>query len=106
MPLNPAELIQQNQHEYTISGAVDFLTAPALVQTSLDFFKGYKSAETVTVDLSKVSSCNSAGLALMLEMVKNAQKNNITLRFENLPDTLLTIAKAYGVEKEIRDICK
>ena len=40
----------------------------------------------------------------MLEIVKQAKANNIAVKFINLPDTLLTIAKAYGVESEIRDI--
>ncbi len=65
-----------------------------------------KNAATITTDLSKITDCNSAGLALLLEMVKHARLNNIVLHFENLPDTLLTIAKANGVESERRDLCK
>lgn len=103
-----AELIQQSQQKYIISGIVDFITAPDLMRRMSVFFKSCKksAAETISVDLSQITDCNSAGLSLMLEMSKQAGDNNIKLQFENLPETLLTIAKAYGVESEIRELCQ
>ena len=113
MQLNQAEIIQQNQQKYLISGAVDFSTLPGLMQRASDFFKSHKKSApanvstnadaSITMDLSKITACNSAGLALILEMVRQAGNHNIELHFKNLPETLLTIAKAYGVEDEIRD---
>ena len=110
MQLNQAEIIQQNQQKYLISGAVDFSTVPGLMQQVSAFFKSYKKSATddadasITMDLSKITVCNSAGLALILEMVRQAHNHNIELHFENWPVTLLTIAKAYGVDDEIRDL--
>lgn len=111
MQLSQAEITQQSQQQYLISGTVDFSTVPDLMRRAKNFLKtasnhvaGQTASEKVSVDLSEITDCNSAGLALMLEMVKHARSNNIELHFENLPGTLLTIAKAYGVEDEIRDI--
>ncbi len=110
MQLNQAEIIQQNQQKYLISGAVDFSTVPDLMQQVSAFFKSYKksaaddAAASITMDLSKITVCNSAGLALILEMVRQAHNQNIELHFKNWPVTLLTIAKAYGVDDEIRDL--
>ncbi len=110
MQLNQAEIIQQNQQKYLISGAVDFSTVPDLIQRVTYFFKSLNKSASANasgeagftiVDLSKITVCNSAGLALVLEMVKQARNHNITLHFENLPETLLTIAKAYGIEEQI-----
>jgi phospholipid transport system transporter-binding protein len=102
---NQAEITQQNQQQYTISGAIDFNTAPDLLQRASGFFKEEKTSESkIKIDLSKITECNSAGLALMFEMVKHARTKNIDLHFENLPDTLLIIAKAYGVEAEVKSI--
>ena len=111
MQLNQAEIIQQSQQKYLISGAVDFSTLPGLMQCASDFFKSLKKSDaantnmdtSITMDLSKITACNSAGLALILEMVEQARNHAIELHFENLPETLLIIAKAYGVEDEIRD---
>ena len=104
MQLSQAEITQQNQQQYLVTGTVDFTTAPELMRQAKSYFKTYQAAAEVKIDLSAIVACNSAGLALMLEIVKDAKTNNITVKFINLPDTLLTIAKAYGVESEIRDI--
>ena len=113
--LNQAKFTQQNRQEYFISGEVDFSTVPDLMQQVSAFFKSYKksapanananaNAETgITIDLSKITVCNSAGLAMILEMVSQARNHNIELHIRNLPVSLLTIAKAYGVDDEIRD---
>lgn len=105
-----SEIVQQDNHRYQITGTIDFATAPALIKRVLQIFRTHRNngtgkASDVVFDLSQVADCNSAGLALMLEMSKDAQSNNIQLHFDNLPASLLTIAKAYGVESEIRDIC-
>ena len=62
-------------------------------------------ASAVEFDLGQVADCNSAALALMFEIARDARSKNLELHFDNLPASLLTIAKAYGVESEIRDIC-
>lgn len=106
MQLSQAEITQQNQQKYLISGTVDFTTVPDLMKQASGFMLAYKQSEPVKIefDLSKITSCNSAALALMLDMVKQARLKNIAIKFKNLPEALLTIAKAYGVESEIRDI--
>lgn len=107
MHSSQAEITQQSQQKYLISGVIDFNTAPELMQRATGFFKVNKlSDEKAQVDMSKVTECNSAGLALMFEMVKNARAQKIELHFENLPEALLTIAKAYGVEAEVRNISR
>lgn len=113
MQLKHADITQQNHQKYLISGIVDFSTVPGLVKQSSVFFAAIKvsddrspNSSQVTIDLSQIEECNSAALALMLEIVKNAQQKNLEVHFENLPATILTIAKAYGVENEIRDLCR
>lgn len=106
--MSQAEITQQNKQQYRVSGVVDFSTVPYLMRQASGFISSARSSDndSVTVDMSQVDECNSAALALMLELVKSAQQKSIELRFDNLPATALTIAKAYGVENEIRDICK
>ncbi len=108
MQLSRAEITQQDQQQYLISGTVDFSTVPDLLRQSQAFFAASEAAENgqLSIDLSQVEDCNSAALALMLEMVKSARQKKVEVLFENLPATLLTIAKAYGVENEIRELCR
>lgn len=107
-PLEQAEFIQQNPQRYQISGDVDFTTVPDLQRRALGIFRSLRGEtnNSVYIDWAQVDRCNSAALGLIFEMANNARANDITLQIENLPDTLLTIAKAYGVEDEIRDIGK
>ena len=108
MQSSQAEITQQNPQQYLVSGVVDFSTAPDLLRRSLVLFSEAMNLENrqLTIDLSSVKECNSAALALILEMAKSARQKNIEAHFENLPASLLTIAKAYGVENEIRELCK
>ena len=117
MHLNQAELTQQDKQKYSITGVIDFSTVPGLVRKTAEIcksagrsVKGASSAalESVAleIDLSEVTESNSAALALILEIAKDARANNITLHFQNLPESLHSIAKAYGIESEIRELCK
>ena len=108
MQKSHAEITQQNKQQYLISGTVDFSTVPDLLRQASGFISASNPAEnkSISIDLSQVTECNSAALALMLELVKSAQQKNIELYFENLPATVSTIAKAYGVENEIRENCR
>ena len=113
MQISQAVMTDQGQQKYLISGIVDFSTVPDLLRQSSVFFAAVKvsgagSSDSVqiTIDLAKIEECNSAALALMLEIVKSAQLKKLEVHFENLPATLSTIAKAYGVENEIRDLCR
>ncbi|PCI06575.1 MAG: hypothetical protein COB77_06660 [Gammaproteobacteria bacterium] len=106
MQTDQAKFIQQSEQAYMISGKVDFSTVPDLMQQAKGLFaiKNQSNLVKCTVNLSQVSACNSAGLALMIELVREARRNNIELQFKNMPDSLQSIAKAYGVEEEIRDL--
>ena len=108
MESSQAEITQQNQQRYLMSGVVDFSTAQALLRQSEALFSAAGNSEnkTLVMDLSQVQECNSSVLALMLEMAENARQQAIEIHFENLPTVVFTIAKAYGVENEIREICQ
>ena len=101
MEQGQAEISQQSKQQYNISGTVNLTTAPDLMRQAARFFKS--ADKKINIDLSQVTSSNSAALALMLEMLKQARKNQIELHFEHLPETMLTIAKAYGIDGEIRE---
>ena len=108
MQKSQAEITQQNKQKYLISGTVAFSTVPDLWRKASGFISASNAAENkpVMIDLSQVNDCNSAALALMLEVVKTAGQKNIELYFQNLPPAISTIARAYGIENEIREYCR
>ncbi len=98
-----AEITKQSEQKYIVSGTVNFSTVPDLLNQANTMFSTLPATEnkSIVIDFSKVTECNSAALAWVLELVKSARLKNLELQFENLPTTLQTIAKAYGVEEEI-----
>jgi len=52
-----------------------------------------------TVDLGEVSEMDSALLALLLAWLREARLHDRTLVFTNLPESLRTIARLYGVDR-------
>ena len=101
MQQGQAEITLQSNQQYNISGAIDLTTAPGLMRKAADLFKN--ADKNINIDLSQVTSSNSVALVLLLEMLKQARDNQIELHFENLPETMMTIAKAYGIDGEIRE---
>jgi phospholipid transport system transporter-binding protein len=51
-----------------------------------------------TVDLAEVTELDSSALALLLAWLREAKAGGRALAFANLPASLQTIARLYGVE--------
>jgi ABC-type transporter Mla MlaB component len=103
---NQVEITQQSQQRCRLSGILNFSTVPDLMKRMKAIFLALSAAgnSKLVIDFSQITQCNSAALAWMLASVEQARLKNITLHFENLPMTLLIIAKAYGVEDEIKHL--
>jgi phospholipid transport system transporter-binding protein len=76
-----------------VSGAVTIETANVL------FEDGLKSLpdSNLVIDLAQLEKVDSAAVSLMLVWLREAQRNNVKLRFVNVPDNLSSLAKLYGV---------
>ena len=88
---------QNDKGHFVVSGTLGFDTAPGLMKQARQLFTPFKS---VVVDFSGVDHCNSAGLALVLEIAKQMQQQNKSVCFQSLPEKIHTFARAYGIEKE------
>jgi phospholipid transport system transporter-binding protein len=51
-----------------------------------------------TVDLAEVSELDSSALALLLAWMREAKTAGRAIAFANLPESLQTIARLYGVQ--------
>ena len=52
-----------------------------------------------TVDLSEVSEMDSSLLAALFAWLRHARRREVEIAFLNLPDSLRTIARLYGVDE-------
>lgn len=76
------------------------ITGPLTVDTvgPLLNFSGQAAGKTnVVIDLQQVETVDSAAVSLMLAWVREAQRNNIKLSFEHVPQNLISLARLYDV---------
>lgn len=78
-----------------VTGPVTFATAGQLLDAGQAVFS--RQAD-VTINLHEVTSVDSAGLALLLEWLRQARANGRAVRFLGIPEKLLAIARLSGVE--------
>ena len=88
-------MIRREGARLVLSGAVTLGNAAAL----LDEGKRHLAEGVQTVDLGEVSEMDSALLALLLAWLREARLHDRTLVFTNLPESLRTIARLYGVDR-------
>ncbi len=93
--MSGAELVELGEGRFGVHGVLDFTTVGELLSNGVAVFGGRRE---VVLDLQGVSRSNSAGLALLLEWLDHGRVQGFELRFVNLPDSLVSIARMSNVE--------
>jgi len=81
---------------YVLSGSLSFATVPQIYTQGGMIFD--HNSPTLTLDLQGVAHTDSAGLALMMEWMRNAQQQGKQIRFKNIPAQMLSIARLSGLD--------
>ena len=87
---------QKNHGEYAIEGELNMQTVPA-VSKQLPEFINQVEGKDFTLDLASVSRSDSAGVALMVELMQLTTAANISLHLSNLPQQMKDIADVSGL---------
>lgn len=91
--MNAAHIeLQDKGQRLLIKGDLNFASVVSLWDESLPILKDL-STQTLTFDLSQVKTCNSAGLALLIEWIKSAKQAQKAIQFLNIPGNLAAIIK-------------
>jgi len=80
---------------FTLTGDLSFATVPAIWQKGLEMFR---NAETLTVDMSGIDRSDSAGLTLLIEWLRFARAQQKVIRYLNMPEQMLAIARVSGLD--------
>jgi len=94
--VSPLEIIDKGAGHFLVDGDLTFSTIGKDTVKSLEFLT---TAKEITVDLSGVTTTDSAGLALMIEWVKYARSHRAQVTFKKIPQQLLNLAKLSGLDK-------
>jgi phospholipid transport system transporter-binding protein len=81
-----------------VSGMLTFSTVAELSAAAPEKF-GQQSE--LVINLADVSRSDSAGLALLIDWMRFAKNNNKSIVFQNIPDQMLAIANASGLDELI-----
>lgn len=82
---------------HSLRGRLTFATVQSVNEALLGLLE-QKSREPILLDLSAVYAADSAGLALLLDTAEQASDRGHSLRFRNLPQELLDLARISNVE--------
>jgi len=88
-------LTKQSNGNFFIEGE---LTFSSLNKKTIRSFDILKQRQETHIDLTKVSSADSAGLALVLEWIKHSKQHNTKLLFKGIPQQLITLAALSGLD--------
>lgn len=92
-------MITKEGDRLMLSGKLTMATVPALYKTGLQFL----GSEDLLIDFAKVEAVDSAAVSMLLGWSRAAQKQQRSLRIENLPEDLLSLANLYGVAEMLPD---
>ena len=85
-----------SEGRFQLAGELSFASVPQIYAQGHTLLAD--RAATLVLDLSSVERTDSAGLALLVEWLRQARHQRKDLRFQNIPAQLLAIAKASGLE--------
>ncbi len=91
-----AKIQRQDTRTYSVHGVMTFDSVTDLWRQSMDMFSG----ETVLqIDLAQVTHTDSAGLALLVEWMREASRQSARIDFLHLPAQMLALAEAANLEQ-------
>ncbi len=93
--MNKLTLSQQDSGEFLLQGE---LTFDSINKHTVDILKNQPKKPHLIIDLAAVERADSAGLALLIEWLKKAAKNNQQICFKNMPEQLLALATLSGID--------
>jgi phospholipid transport system transporter-binding protein len=88
-------IVNAEAERFVVEGDLTFSVMDKKTVSSFAFLANGKQ---ITLDLGKVNNADSAGLALMLEWIKQARSKRVQLQFINIPEQILNLAKLSGLD--------
>jgi anti-anti-sigma factor len=90
-----------HDNKLTLVGRLDFANAMSVYKASIPVFAC--SQQEIIVDLAGLMSANSAIMAMIVNWIKLAVKNNKQIRLENLSEDIESLIAASRLNKLIQE---
>ncbi len=83
-----------SDNTFSVSGELVFSTVSRWRRMGRRYIQ---KAEQPIIEFKRISSCDSASVALLLAWLRDAKESGKVLRFVHPPQQLLDVARVYGV---------
>ena len=91
-----AKIIRRDTRSYGVRGNLTFESVSDLWRQGGELFAEQTVLE---IDLAEVKHTDSAGLALLVEWLREASRHGGRIRYFNLPEQMLALARAGNLEQ-------
>jgi phospholipid transport system transporter-binding protein len=88
----------RSPESFSLSGSLNRDTVPDFWQNSLQQLANAQSDKPLLLNLEKLTHIDTAGLAWLINLIRDAKTQNIEFSLLNPPDTLLNLAKISDVD--------
>lgn len=95
--MNENDFVARRDGVFEVSGRMTFQTVPQFLARTAVWLND--SAGAVTIDLGQVALADSAGLALMLEWLRQARVVKRELKFINPPEQVRHLIRVSGLNE-------
>lgn len=85
---------------FEVHGAMSYESAARALQAGLALIP---HGSRCTIDLSKVSEADSAGLAVLVEWLATARVRESTIHYEGIPAQILAVARISDLDELLTD---
>ena len=90
-----AQLVENNDGSWLLQGELGFSSVSAVLEHA---GVNMLAKKQLTVDLKDVTRADSAGLALLVEWLRESELAGNSIEFVNVPAQLLSIARVCGLD--------
>lgn len=87
--------LQVAEDQIRLHGQLSFANVPVLLR---DLKKALPQSGVVRIDLSAVTRSDSAGLALLVDCLREARKRDLVLQYVQMPEQMLAMARVTGLD--------
>lgn len=93
---SPCTVTRTGAHRFSLQGELSFNTAPAVLQAAQAALRHEQGG--VEIDLAAIRRADSAGLALLIELLRFAKQRRLAVQFTHMPPQLESLAAVSGVD--------
>lgn len=93
--MSEAGITPSGEGRYTVSGELTFVTVPEVWRSS----HGDLGSGPVQLDLGGITRVDSAGIALLIELVRTVRQRGGDVSLTHAPPQLMAIATVGGLDK-------